>query len=192
MQKTEKIVNDIQTSHHDTNKLQNPDTDDNKEATANKRQHSSQTASETVDYGNILHKSEDDALKISNEDSYNTMKNISKSTYRANDWQEYNNENYAPYLDTQREKIIKYPRQHENGNNYRGFEYRVVTDRPLQHHSKSPKAYIAVSLIAPKPIESDEDLILENELRQLKPWPHRQQIEPYQMRWMKKSNKQHL
>lgn len=103
----------------------------------------------------------------------------------------YNNENYAPYLDARQRDTIAYARPRENAD-YRGFEYRVVTDRPLHHHSNGQKAYIAVSLIAPKPIEADEDdMVLENELRQLKPWPHRPDMPYHQMRWMKK-NKKHL
>lgn len=77
-----------------------------------------------------------------------------------------------------------------NRNQHRQFEYRVVTDRPFVH-SKTPKAYIAVSVIAPKPMEPQEDdFFLENELRQLKPWPLQQEYqeaEPIQPRWIKKA-----
>lgn len=77
-----------------------------------------------------------------------------------------------------------------NKNRHHQFEYRVVTDRPFVH-SKTPKAYIAVSLIAPKPIESQEDdFFLENELRELKPWPlHQDYQEPEHIHrsWIKKA-----
>ncbi|KAF5304915.1 hypothetical protein FQR65_LT00799 [Abscondita terminalis] len=61
----------------------------------------------------------------------------------------------------------------------RNFAYHRVTGNPLYHSNfdKNPKAYIAVSVIAPKPLHSrsqEEDLILENELRQLKPWTTKQ------------------
>ncbi|XP_044264543.1 uncharacterized protein LOC123011250 [Tribolium madens] len=58
------------------------------------------------------------------------------------------------------------------------FAYQRVTGRPM-YLQKNPKAYIAVSVIAPKYINSgtkDEDLILEKELRQLKPWTHDQNL----------------
>lgn len=58
------------------------------------------------------------------------------------------------------------------------FAYQRVTGRPM-YLQKNPKAYIAVSVIAPKYINSgtkDEDMILEKELRQLKPWTHDQNL----------------
>ncbi|XP_068894301.1 uncharacterized protein [Tenebrio molitor] len=74
-------------------------------------------------------------------------------------------ENYRPQSSSQK----TYPKT---------FAYHRVTGRPLYLH-KNPKAYIAVSVIAPKPISTrskDDDLILEKELRQLKPWTHNQNL----------------
>ncbi|XP_008195931.1 uncharacterized protein LOC103313712 [Tribolium castaneum] len=71
---------------------------------------------------------------------------------------------------------------HLRNNQYKPFPktfaYHRVTGRPM-YLQKNPKAYIAVSVIAPKYINSgtkDEDLILEKELRQLKPWTHDQNL----------------
>lgn len=77
------------------------------------------------------------------------------------------------------------------------FAYHRVTGKPLYHHtnsnSKGPKAYIAVSVIAPKnPIERDE-MNLENELRQLKPWTHQQNLRnmaDIRSKWVIQSSKE--
>lgn len=77
------------------------------------------------------------------------------------------------------------------------FAYHRVTGKPLYHHtnsnSKGPKAYIAVSVIAPKnPTERDE-MNLENELRQLKPWTHQQNLKnmaDIRSKWVIQSSKE--
>lgn len=78
----------------------------------------------------------------------------------------------------------------------RNFAYHRVTGNPLYHSNfdKNPKAYIAVSVIAPKPLHSrsqEEDLILENELRQLKPWTKKQNhnsMREINTRWLENVN----
>nr|XP_023030506.1 uncharacterized protein LOC111518320 [Leptinotarsa decemlineata] len=61
----------------------------------------------------------------------------------------------------------------------KNFAYHRVTGKPISLN-QSPKAYIAVSVIAPKPANTrsnQEDITLENELRQLKPWTHNQNLQ---------------
>lgn len=60
----------------------------------------------------------------------------------------------------------------------RNFAYHRVTGKPFNtnNKSKNPKAYIAVSVIAPKPMAKSEDVSLENELKELKPWTHKQNL----------------
>lgn len=79
---------------------------------------------------------------------------------------------------------------------HRNFKYRIVTDPvPLQHQhqqqpqqQQQPRAYIAVSLIAPKDIDGDDDIVLEDELRRLKPW--RENEDPYEaLRWSKRDER---
>ncbi|KAL3285820.1 hypothetical protein HHI36_000342 [Cryptolaemus montrouzieri] len=68
------------------------------------------------------------------------------------------------------------------------FSYHRVTGKPV-FINKNPKAYVAVSVVAPKtqPVHSNEDLELEHELRQLKPWTHSQNLknmESIRSRWV--------
>lgn len=80
--------------------------------------------------------------------------------------------------------IPKYPWQVQSKTNKiaypHNFSYHRVTGQPYpSNYNKNPKAYIAVSVIAPKPMNprsQEEDIELENELRQLKPWNHKQNV----------------
>lgn len=157
----------------------------------------------------MLHVTDDGADRltqaVTHTESYN-IRNLTENLHRSNSWPEFirpENQGYLPLKNdfgvgsnAQNPAIIHYQSQladeANNGRNkYRNFEYRVVTDRPYLH-SKTPKAYIAVSLIAPKPLESEEeDLLLEHELRQLKPWQHSREfpnLEPFHTRWAKKAS----
>lgn len=79
----------------------------------------------------------------------------------------------------------------------RNFAYHRVTGNPLYHNNlnSNPKAYIAVSVIAPKPINErpiDDDMVLENQLRELKPWTHNQNLKnmaSIRSRWVIQSDK---
>lgn len=117
-------------------------------------------------------------------------KSRSEGALKSNKWPEFEPEGRIIYkppseLEHQSFETSKYPWQSETkpgSKTYpRNFAYHRVTGHPLYHTNidKNPKAYIAVSVIAPKPLHSrpqDEDLILENELRQLKPWTHKQNL----------------
>ncbi|XP_017779384.1 PREDICTED: uncharacterized protein LOC108564777 [Nicrophorus vespilloides] len=77
-------------------------------------------------------------------------------------------------------------------NRYQHFSYHRVTGNPMQFN-KNPKAYIAVSVIAPKPVQrnSEDDLTLENELKELKPWTHQQNLKnmaQIRSKWIIQSN----
>ncbi|KAG5894671.1 hypothetical protein JTB14_017377 [Gonioctena quinquepunctata] len=79
-------------------------------------------------------------------------------------------------------KIPKYtwqtPSKPSKPTYQKNFAYHRVTGKPI-NLNKNPKAYIAVSVIAPKPTHTrsgQEDVSLENELHQLKPWTHNQNL----------------
>ncbi|XP_049825145.1 serine/threonine-protein kinase pakG-like isoform X2 [Aethina tumida] len=81
--------------------------------------------------------------------------------------------------------------------NAKNFAYHRVTGKPI-YLNKNPKAYIAVSVIAPKTkntaktVEKDANLDLEDELKRLKPWTHEQNLkdmETLRSRWLIKSGK---
>ncbi|CAH0550505.1 unnamed protein product [Brassicogethes aeneus] len=57
----------------------------------------------------------------------------------------------------------------------KNFAYHRVTGKPIYLNNKNAKAYIAVSVIAPK-IKTEDEVALENELRQLKPWSHQENV----------------
>lgn len=123
-------------------------------------------------------------------DNQNSLRNHTKTALETNKWPQFEPEARILYKpesesESQNTKLSKYPWQNENKSGSktypRNFAYHRVTGHPLYHANfdKNPKAYIAVSVIAPKPLHSrpqDEDLILENELRQLKPWTHKQNL----------------
>ncbi|XP_044745998.1 uncharacterized protein LOC123307665 isoform X2 [Coccinella septempunctata] len=74
------------------------------------------------------------------------------------------------------------------------FSYHRVTGKPI-FINRNPKAYVAVSVVAPKSPETrtDEDLELEHELRQLKPWTHSQNLrnmESIRSRWIIDTSKE--
>lgn len=81
--------------------------------------------------------------------------------------------NSKDYTSFESSEVAKYPWQLQNKNkaySHNNFVYHRVTGQPnLPNLNKNPKAYIAVSVIAPKPMDT-ENIELENELRQLKPW----------------------
>ncbi|KAK5647556.1 hypothetical protein RI129_002448 [Pyrocoelia pectoralis] len=119
---------------------------------------------------------------ILNGDKQRSLPGKSVEALKTNKWPDFEGEGkvvYKPNSDLERQNVD--PRYNwQSGNtgskSYpRNFAYHRVTGNPLYHSNldKNPKAYIAVSVIAPKPLHSrsqEEDLILENELRQLKPW----------------------
>jgi len=85
------------------------------------------------------------------------------------------NINQLKKLEKQHEKLtVTSPAQFGAYQN-KNFAYHRVTGNPL---NKKPKAYIAVSVIAPKSMQSEvkpthmDETILENELKELKPWTH--------------------
>ncbi|KAJ8963183.1 hypothetical protein NQ318_018648 [Aromia moschata] len=73
----------------------------------------------------------------------------------------------------------------------KNFSYHRVTGKPI-YLNKNPTAYIAVSVIAPKQINvrsKDEDVTLERQLHQLKPWTRSQNLEntaDVRSRWAKR------
>lgn len=74
------------------------------------------------------------------------------------------------------------------------FSYHRVTGKPI-FINRNPKAYVAVSVVAPKTpeVHTDEDLELEHELRQLKPWTHSQNLrnmESIRSRWIIDTSKE--
>ncbi|KAF5275424.1 hypothetical protein FQA39_LY06881 [Lamprigera yunnana] len=119
---------------------------------------------------------------ILNEKKQKPTVNREDEALKSNRWPDSQTEGkivYKPNQDLDRQSFenSKYSWQSDSeGKTYpRNFAYHRVTGNPLYHTNfdKAPKAYIAVSVIAPKPLHSrtqEEDLILENELRQLKPW----------------------
>lgn len=90
----------------------------------------------------------------------------------------------------------------------KNFAYHRVTGNPLTHapssgSNKNPKAYIAVSVIAPKATHGQidpaaaeaDDLMLENELKELKPWSHQQNLKnmaDIRSRWVIQTDKEAL
>ncbi|CAG9762315.1 unnamed protein product [Ceutorhynchus assimilis] len=81
-------------------------------------------------------------------------------------------ENVGSAASTQIAFLKKGGKNSENRNSQKNFAYHKVTGKPA-HLKKNPTAYIAVSAISPKPSEPGEDLILETELHQLKPWKNK-------------------
>ncbi|KAI4468600.1 hypothetical protein MML48_2g00014078 [Holotrichia oblita] len=138
-------------------------------------------------------------------DTYHKTKNTTEEALRNNQWsygivtnkepspEEYNKENSM---------TTRYPWQGQpkpaKSSFPRNFAYHRVTGNPLYHNNlnNNPKAYIAVSVIAPKPINdrpTDDELILENELRELKPWTHNQNLKnmaSIRSRWVIQSDKE--
>lgn len=84
----------------------------------------------------------------------------------------------------------------------RNLAYHRVTGNPVPYRpgmGSNPKAYIAVSVIAPKRASTrtpddgdvDDQVMLENELRQLKPWTHDQNLKnmaSLRSRWVIRSD----
>ena len=84
----------------------------------------------------------------------------------------------------------------------RNLAYHRVTGNPVPYRpgmGSNPKAYIAVSVIAPKRAstrtpdggDADDEIMLENELRQLKPWTHDQNLKnmaSLRSRWVIRSD----
>lgn len=184
------------------------DIQENKELAQNKQNHKRQYSQDSLEsketvYGSILHDPDEykSARIFKGDEKGVGHKNLTENKPKVNNWPEFKEDdqqygsirtNYAQdYIDENMSQL-KYQPQPLTGNRnrHRQFEYRVVTDRPFVH-SKTPKAYIAVSLIAPKPMESQEnDFLLESELRQLKPWALQQDyqdVDNLQGRWVKKS-----
>lgn len=206
LQVSKKIVDDIEENRAEDNLH-------NKES---KKRHSirddTQLDSKETVYGSILHDPEEynvppsvSARTTESNEKVLGLKNLTDTKLKTNSWPEFKqtDQQYGSvrtsyeqdYFDENMSHMKYQPEQFPvNRNRHRQFEYRVVTDRPFVH-SKTPKAYIAVSLIAPKPMHPQEDdFLLENELRQLKPWPLQhdyQDVEPLQSRWIKKTQPSH-
>lgn len=193
LQASKKIVDDIQSKEsHTKNSHEEP----NKE----KRYSNHDDKSKEVVYGSILRDPEQNKATEADEKIWE-LKNITENKAKINNWPDLNHNDRLYGVPRSNYKQDYFPEDPSpiklqplpvaiNRNQHRQFEYRVVTDRPFVH-SKTPKAYIAVSLIAPKPMEPQEDdFFLENELRQLKPWPMRQEYQEadhIQPRWIKKA-----
>lgn len=190
---SKRIVDDIQEKRSHTENHEKKTTD--KEKRYNTHDDAKSREQHEVVYGNVFN--DPDAYKAAEEkDRMLELLNVTENKLKSNNWPDlYGSVRQNHKQDYFAEEVppIKYqPPQPGaiNRNPHRQFEYRVVTDRPFVH-SKTPKAYIAVSVIAPKPMEPQEDdFFLENELRQLKPWPLRQEYqeaEALQPRWIKKA-----
>lgn len=128
-------------------------------------------------------------IAILNAENRRIGQNATKGTIKTNKWPLFEGEtSYA----TENTGITKFPWElsKTSKNTYpRNFAYHRVTGKPF-NKDKNPKAYIAVSVIAPKPINmrtKAEDVSLENELRELKPWTHSQNLknmEAIRSRWV--------
>ncbi|GJQ66451.1 hypothetical protein Trydic_g4451 [Trypoxylus dichotomus] len=135
-------------------------------------------------------------------DSYHKPKNISQKALKTNQWTYGIVTNVVPdsSVDQREDSFSRYQAQTKpmKSSFPRNFAYHRVTGNPLYHNNinNNPKAYIAVSVIAPKPINdrpTDEDLVLENELRELKPWTHNQNLKnmaSIRSRWVIQSDKE--
>lgn len=194
LQASKKIVDDIQHKRSETE--QQFETSESK-----KRENSDDVQVEPQEavYGSVLRDPEEfgPARLPEMDEKSSGLKNITESRAKTNNWPEFkqNDQQFGSVRTSYLDEHLSQMKFHSqatpvNRNRHRQFEYRVVTDRPFIH-SKTPKAYIAVSVIAPKPMEpQDDDFLLESELRQLKPWPLRQDyqdMEPLQTRWAKKA-----
>ncbi|XP_056634383.1 uncharacterized protein LOC130443621 isoform X1 [Diorhabda sublineata] len=111
-----------------------------------------------------------------------------------------NNNNYSEMHETKALANNEKSKEKSNKPTYpKNFTYHRVTGKP-DNTSKNPRAYIAVSVIAPnktssktKAVGIEEDLTLENELHQLKPWTHLQNLkdmESIRSKWIVRRNKQ--
>lgn len=107
----------------------------------------------------------------------NNLKNKTNVAIENNSWPTFDftskSTNSKEYV-LDNNEIGKYPWQLQSKSKapyqHNNFVYHRVTGQPnLANFNKNPKAYIAVSVIAPKPLDS-ENIELENELRRLKPW----------------------
>lgn len=118
-------------------------------------------------------------IVILNGQNHNKNQNVTEYAMKKNQWPVFdtNDENYV----TETSDMTKYPWQLKTTtkNTYpRNFAYHRVTGKPF-NKDKNPKAYIAVSVIAPKPINTRSkmnDVTLENQLKELKPWTHSQNL----------------
>lgn len=196
---SDNIDEDLQVSKRIVDDIEETRAEDhlhNKES--KRRRDDTQADSKQTVYGSILHDPEEyvsTRTTQSNEKGLG-LKNLTEIKPKTNSWPEFKqtDQQYGSirtsYEQDYFDENMKFQPDQLNRNRHRQFEYRVVTDRPFVH-SKTPKAYIAVSLIAPKPMHPQEDdFLLESELRQLKPWPLQQDyqdVEPLQSRWVKKT-----
>lgn len=124
------------------------------------------------------------------------MQNTTQNAIKDNKWPVFGNDE-ANYV-TETTDITKYPWQlvkNNKGTYPRNFAYHRVTGKPF-NKDKNPKAYIAVSVIAPKPINTrskNDDITLENELKELKPWTHSQNLKnmaAIRSRWVIQSDEE--
>lgn len=115
----------------------------------------------------------------------------------VNEWPKFDDEtNRIKFVNNNDKTASKYQNKSGTKSTYpKNFSYHRVTGKPF-YLNKNPKAYIAVSVIAPKPVNTirsattasiSDDLTLENELQQLKPWTHEQNLknmENIRSRWV--------
>uniref|UniRef100_A0A6P7FRV5 Uncharacterized protein LOC114333350 n=1 Tax=Diabrotica virgifera virgifera TaxID=50390 RepID=A0A6P7FRV5_DIAVI len=107
------------------------------------------------------------------------------------------NSSYTKLNETQSQNLVEKAKNKTSKSAYpKNFTYHRVTGKP-DSTSKNPKAYIAVSIIAPKTAPEDtnskqsDEVTLENELHQLKPWSHVQNLknmESIRSKWHAKKN----
>lgn len=123
-----------------------------------------------------------------NARSSSKKENLTAQATKENAWPEFKESSTYP---TQNKELpaakTLYPWQNRapNKNPFQrnfGFAYHRVTGKPSAHLSspelnhRTHNAYIAVSVIAPKEHYDRKDKLLENQLRQLKPWNHNQNL----------------
>ncbi|XP_023311696.1 uncharacterized protein LOC111692152, partial [Anoplophora glabripennis] len=176
----QKLDRDLTTSRSIVNKLQtNPglqSSDSKEDIYVNKKK--------------ILHSEEDTDVSFTEEQD--TKKEVNRSKNDTSSNPVYEKELKWPTFDiTEPQTPVKFVNNTENtggkliqsqkGNQTlnksakvtypKNFSYHRVTGKPI-YLNKNPKAYIAVSVIAPKPSgeNTKEEVTLENELHQLKPW----------------------
>lgn len=120
---------------------------------------------------------------LDNEQKYSQRKNDSR-----NAWPNLGDEEFSPEKTATTQNIFsswvanKSVPKNATSRDFE-FAYHRVTGLPLPYRSNYDKgrvrnAYVAVSVIAPKTRESldKQDNLLEEELRQLKPWTHEENL----------------
>ncbi|XP_031327318.1 uncharacterized protein LOC116173859 [Photinus pyralis] len=194
---SKKLFDSIQNSIEDINNFSSvaqPMTNENSSKRGNEDlERSNKSAAHTTDkrQGEIVTNTTNDnstielhkMVVILNGDKQRPTPNKAEEALKTNKWPDFETEGklvYKPNDDLGHQNVDSSRYNWQSGGNSgsksypRNFAYHRVTGNPLYHSNldKNPKAYIAVSVIAPKPLRPalQDDIILENELRQLKPW----------------------